>query len=188
MGVAAANRRKHVSIMPSATDLQSDSDSLRPIKLSLKTGPIKGMSVLAAVLLTGAFAQLRSDPIFAVIGIPFMALLLLLMVKLWRSPERTFLVLDAEGITHSALSKKVNIRWSQVREICAAWPEYLLYDVPWNKHVLIYYRDDDQDKRLAIAPRMFGMSAEKLVAVMTPYYKSARISSLMQGVEFNHVA
>jgi hypothetical protein len=163
--------------MPNASDLQSDLDSLRPIKLPLKTGPVKVMSALAAVLLISAFAQLGSDPILAVIGIPFMALLLLIVVKLWRSPERTFLVLDGGGITHSALSKRVNIRWSEIRKICAGWPEYLLYEVPWNKHVLIYYRDDDQDKRLAISPRMFGMSADRLVAVMTRYYESARNTS-----------
>jgi hypothetical protein len=174
--------------MANITDLQKAADSLRPIKLPLSLRMTKVVGGVVLFALIGAFTQLRSDPIFAVIGIPPLALALCAILKMWRHPGETSLLLDAEGVAHSVFSKKVNIRWSEIRNISAGWPEYLLYEVPWNKQVVIHYRRDNKDKRFIMAPRMFGVSAEKLVRLMEPYFRSGRNLSPIEDVKFEAVA
>jgi hypothetical protein len=118
--------------------------------------------------------KLKTHPIYALGGLAFTAVSLWACWKASR-PGATYLAIDSEGLTVSIRFSKKVIQWTEIKAIRSGWLGIETVEVSWNKQVFIDC--SDRPNPVQIYPRMYGLSAEELVALITPYYEDARRQS-----------
>jgi Na+/H+-translocating membrane pyrophosphatase len=126
---------------------------------------------VAVVAILGALARLKTDPIVAVCALAIMGACLWACLRA-SLPGATYLTLDSESLTVSIRFAKKAIQWTDIKAIRIGWLGIETVQIPWNKQVFIDC--SDRPNPVQIYPRMYGLSAEELVALITPYYEDAR--------------
>jgi hypothetical protein len=126
---------------------------------------------VAAVAIFGFMAKFKSEPIFAVCGLALMGACLWACLRALL-PGATYLALDSDGLTVSVRFAKKIIQWADIKAIRIGWLGIETVQVPWNKQVFIDCRS--RIDPVQIYPRMYGLNAEELVRLITPYYEDAK--------------
>lgn len=125
------------------------------------------------VSLIGVFVsiiELWSKPVLSVVTLAIMSFCFWACLRAGRAGT-TYLACDADVLTISIRSKKEIIPWKNIRKIRTGWTGVEPVNIAWNQYVFIDCAD--QPKPTLIYPRIFGVGAEQLVALITPYYDDA---------------
>jgi hypothetical protein len=160
--------------MSDIAELQRAARALQPIMLPLARKLLGTLSaILAAFLLMTIVAVVPKSPILGSLSIVLWALLLWLSLLMLR-PGMTFVEFDTEVLTQSFGIYKLTIRWADIRQIRIGWYELEAVQIPWNRKVFVDYERNGRKTPMAISPPMFGVNAEQLVSLLTPYYQHAQ--------------
>jgi hypothetical protein len=157
--------------MSNIAELQRAARGLQPITLPLARKLMIAFAVfLAAFLVMTILAVVPKNPIFGTVSIVFWVLLLWLSLRMLQ-PGGTFLEFDIKELTQSFGICKSTLRWAEVRQIRIGWYEFEAVEIPWNRKVFVDYERNGWKTFIAISPPMFGVNAEQLVSLLTPYYQ-----------------
>jgi hypothetical protein len=160
--------------MSNIAELQRAVRALQPITLPLaRKLMITFSAFLAAFLVMTIAAVVPKNPIFGTLSIVFWALSLWLSLLMLR-PGRTFLEVDNEVLTQSFGIYKLTLRWADIRQIRIGWFELEAVEIPWNRKIFVDYERSGRKVWMVISPVMFGVNAEQLEGLLTPYYQHAQ--------------
>jgi hypothetical protein len=128
----------------------------------------------AGFALIGGIAAYKEHPITATCIIVVMGLgVLVLPVQLLKQ-RRLQLKFTESGLSwRTPRAEMLYIPWHDVTGIRVGWlpagPR-----IRWRRHVFIDYRRHDRPTDFCIWPPFYGMNAESLVELVTPYYEAAQ--------------
>jgi hypothetical protein len=160
--------------MSNIADLQRAARGLQPITLPLARKLLITFSAFLVVFLVMTIlAVVPKNPIVGTLSIIFWALLLWLSLLMLR-PGMTFLEFDTEVLTQSFGIYKLTIRWTDIQQIRIGWFEFEAVEISWNRKIFIDYERNNRKIWMAIPPPLFGVSAEQLMNLLTPYYQRAQ--------------
>jgi hypothetical protein len=160
--------------MSNIAELQRAARALQPITLPLARKLLITFSAFLAVFLVMTIlAVVPKNPIVGTLSIVFWALALWLSLLMLR-PGMTFLEFDTEVLTQSFGIYKLTLRWADIRQIRIGWYELEAVQIPWNRKVFVDYERNGCKTPMAISPVMFGVNAEQLTSLLTPYYQHAQ--------------
>jgi hypothetical protein len=170
--------------MSNIAELQRAARGLQPITLPLARKLLITFSAFLVVFLVMTIlAVVPKNPIVGTLSIVFWALALWLALMMLR-PGRTFLEFDTEVLTQSFGIYKFTLRWADIRQIRIGWFELEALEMPWNRKVFVDYERNGRKAWMAISPPMFGVNAEQLKGLLTPYYQHAQ----RERITLNHAA
>src|ERR1700683_3035849 len=160
--------------MSNIAELQRAARALQPIMLPLARKLLGTFAaILAAFLVMTIVAVVPKNPIFGTLSVVLWALMLWRALMMLR-PGMTFLKFDTEVLTQSFGIYKLTIRWADIRQIRIGWYEREAVQIPWNRKVFVDYERNGCKPPMAISPVMFGVNAEQLTSLLTPYYQHAQ--------------
>jgi hypothetical protein len=170
--------------MSNIAELQRAARGLQPITLPLARKLLITFSAFLIVFLVMTIlAVVPKNPIVGTLSIVFWALALWLALMMLR-PGMTFLEFDTEALTQSFGIYKLTLHWADIRQIRIGWFELEAVEIPWNRKVFVDYERNGRKVWMAISPVMFGVNAEQLKGLLTPYYQHAQ----RERITLNHAA
>jgi hypothetical protein len=117
---------------------------------------------------SGGLVSLWSRPVIGTLVLPVSGLAVFVCVRSLR-PNSTYLTLDEDGLTRCVSFKKKSVSWADIRNIRAGWLGSEPMQIQWNKRITIEYCRNHHVETMVIAPRMFGVSADELMVLISSY-------------------
>jgi hypothetical protein len=159
------------------TDVRDAQDmpgpGLAPTILRIDKSYALPVAIFCGLCVVGGIVIIPTRPVMGVVGVIVMGFAAVRGSFMLRG-KGTYLELTADHLARFEIGRQVfSVPWATVRDVRSGWPSSELLELSRNKCVFIDCWRNNRAMTFPILSRMFGLSADDLVATISPYRERA---------------
>jgi hypothetical protein len=162
---------------------QTPGPGLAPIILRIDKPHMLPAAILCGLCVIGGILIIPTRPVMGVVGVIVMGCAAVRGAFMLRG-KGTYLELTADHLAQFEIGRQVfSVPWAAVRDVRIGWPDSEPLELSKNKRVFIDYWRDNRAATFSILSRMFGPSAEELMALIARYRERAHAQAPLAALE-----